>query len=182
MENSNMTGVIDETTGRITGNSRPSWDKTFGDILDVFAARSKCIKYKTAAMVVSGTQIMSFGYNGTFKGCEECSDYWKYYYESPPVSDITSFQEWTSSEEFRKLHREWSKDHEIHAEVNALNWISKRDIDDSYVLYTSYSPCDACAKEIISYGIKKVAYKIKYPSGDAALQRLKNYGIECQQI
>lgn len=166
-------------------NNRPKWDGTFSDILDVFAKRSTCLKYKTAAMIVSGSQIISFGYNGTFSRCTECDAYWLNYYRNTYVAktSVTStFEEWIRTEEFRTLHREWSKNHEIHAEVNALNWISKRNIDDTYILYTTYSPCDACAKAIISYGIKTIKYKHKYPNGEAALVRLIGQGVKCIQI
>lgn len=159
---------------------RPSWDETFRDILEVFAKRSRCLKYKTSAMVVSGSQILAFGYNGTFSKCAECDEYWRQYYLKKRVR--LPFNEWIDSQEFRDIHREWSKVNEIHAEVNALNWISKRDISDSYVLYTYYSPCDACSKEIISYGIKNVRYIYEYPSGQEALTRLKEAGVLCIKI
>lgn len=160
--------------------SRPSWDNTFKDILSVFVKRSRCIKYKTAAMVVNGSQIMSFGYNGTFAKCKECDEYWHQYHTKKRIS--VPFEEWTETKEFRDLHREWSKSNEIHAEVNALNWISKRDINDDYILYTIYSPCDACAKEIISYGIKHIKYIAEYPNGSDALARLITAGVECKKI
>lgn len=160
--------------------TRPSWDKSFGDIINVFAQRSKCLKYKTAAMVVSGTQIMSFGYNGTISKCQECDEYWRSYYLKNRIT--IPYNEWIHSPHFRTLHREWSKVNEVHAEVNALNWISKRDIDNTYVLYTTYSPCDACAKEIIAYGIKYIKFIEEYPSGQDALNQLRSSGVICQKI
>lgn len=160
--------------------SRPTWDKTFSSILNVFAERSKCLKYKTAALVVCGTQIMSFGYNGTFVKCVECDEYWHQYYLKKRIT--TPYADWIKTAEFRELHREWSKTNEIHAEVNALNWISKRDITSDYVLYTMYSPCDACAKEIISYGIKHIKYITEYPSGVDALRRLRDAHVTCEKV
>lgn len=159
---------------------RPSWNKTFKDILEVFTRRSKCLKYKTAAMIVCGSQILSFGYNGAFSKCKECDEYWHQYYLKKRIS--VSFDEWILTKEFRTLHREWSKTNEIHAEVNTLNWISKRDVTDEYILYTTYSPCDACSKEIISYGIKHIRYVYEYPSGADALIRLRDAGVKCIQI
>lgn len=160
--------------------SRPVWDRTFGDILQTLTKRSRCLKYKTAAMIVCKTQIMAFGYNGTFAKHKECDDYWRSYHLKKRIA--TPFDEWIKTREFRELHRDWSRLNEIHAEVNALNWISKRDINDDYVLYTTYSPCDACAKEIISYGIKHIKYEIEYPSGGDALARLRSVGISCDKI
>lgn len=93
---------------------------------------------------------------------------------------IPSFEEWMAQSDTKTHHREWSKANEIHAEANALGWISKND-NAIYTMYTLYSPCDACAKEIIKYKnvIKTVIYKYKYSRGNDALRRLKTAGIIC---
>jgi dCMP deaminase len=162
---------------------RRSWDFTFIEFMEVLAKRSLCLKYKTSALVVKGTQILCMGYNGTFSGRIECCNYWRDYYNRCIFNkEMITYEQFINSDNFRLLHHEWSTANEIHAEVNALNWISKKDIDDSYVLYTLYSPCDNCAKTIISYGIKNVVYKYKYKNGTSALKRLSENGIIYRQI
>jgi dCMP deaminase len=160
--------------------SRPSWDKIFIDILEIIKDRSTCLKIKTAALIVKDTQIISIGYNGTFAKCTECADYW--YEKYKQMNSGMSFDEWLLTREFRDGHREWSKSYEIHAESNALSWISKHD-NCKYIMYSLYSPCDACAKEIIKYKnvIDRVIYKNKYSRGDDALKRLRDMEIPCYQ-
>lgn len=169
---------------------RPLWDQVFSEILEVIAKRSLCLKMQTSALVVRGSQILSIGYNGTFSKHEECCDYWMDYYKdagsielygTTGMSGKPAFEQWLNSEVFKKAHRDWSRDHEIHAEANALKWISKNDIRDC-VMYTLHSPCDACAKDIIAHGIKTVKYKYKYKHGDKALVTLRNAGVQCEQL
>ncbi len=157
---------------------RPTWNKTFMDIVEKIAERSLCLKYKTACIIVDGTQIISIGYNGTQSHCIECSDYWKEYHKD---KDLSIFEEWIQSDNFKDLHREWSKKNEIHAESNALTWISKR-LVNNYTLYTLYSPCDLCAKEILNYGIKNIYYRYQYPSGKDSLKLLEGKGIVIKQV
>lgn len=165
---------------------RPSWDQIFVEFLYSLAKRSLCVKYKTSALVVKNTQILSMGYNGTFEKQVECEAYWNKQYEEfkSLCDDKTNLtlDKWLNSDAVRTAHREWSSSHEVHAEINALNWIPKGSIDPSYVLYTLYSPCDACAKEIISYGIKNVKYRYLYPNGSNALTRLQQNGVSCIRI
>jgi dCMP deaminase len=160
--------------------NRPTWDKIFSDFLILIRQRSLCLKYQTSAMIIKDTQILSIGYNGTLSKCEECKDYWYKYWSQNIL--VLPFDIWVQTDDFKKLHREWSYKHEIHAEINALNWISKNDVNDDYVLYTYYSPCDHCAKTILSYGIKTIKYLFLYPSGDKALDLLKEKGVNMIKI
>ncbi len=158
---------------------RPSWNKTFIDIVEVLAKRSLCLKLKTAAIIVKDTQIISIGYNGTYSKCIECNEFWK---EEHKKNNLTiSFDEWLNTEEFKDMHREWSKLYEVHAEANALANIKRADANNC-VMYTLYAPCDACAKAIKAYGIQLVYYKHKYKHGDDALERLNKLQVSCVQI
>ena len=159
---------------------RPDWHTTFMNITRELSKRSLCLKIKTAAIIVKNTQIIAMGYNGTFSKTTECCDKWKEVWQKRK-EQIMTFKEWIISDEFKDSHRDWSAKEEIHAEANALSNISKKDSKDC-ILYTLYSPCDTCAKEIINYGIKHVYYRIKYSRGDGALERLKGMGVECIQI
>ena len=159
---------------------RPSWDSVFMEFVEILAKRSTCVKMQTAAVITHETQIISIGYNGTFSKSPECLNYWLNLYKK--INLDISFVEWQETDEFKLLHREWAKSEEIHAEANALGWISKFDDTLNYTMYTLYSPCDACAKEIIKYGIGCIYYKYKYKHGDKALERLMMQGIDCQQF
>lgn len=160
---------------------RPTWNMVFMEQLIRLSKRRRCLKIQTAALIAVDTRVVCFGYNGTFAKHTECNDYWRQYYTDYIVG-VASFDEWTRTTMFKDMHREWSKNNEVHAEANALSMISKLDIRDQHVMYTMYSPCDACAKAILSYGLKHIYYKIEYSRGDNALIRLRDAGVTCKKI
>lgn len=196
---SRLSAVIDKTS-----YERPPWHQIFMDRLEVLASRSLCLKMNTAASIVSETQEIASGYNGTFSHHTECVDYWHEYYKQniqnrvelssvdknsgiasgtvdSAVDDMkntyaSTFARWIESDEFRLLHKEWSKANEMHAEANALKMISSRDAKNC-ILYTLYSPCDQCAKDIIAHNIHTVCYRYKYKHGEEALKRLQSCGV-----
>lgn len=174
--------IISDQIG-ITITRRPSWHKTFLDMLEIIKHRSQCLKLQTAAMIVKGTQIISFGYNGTFTGCTECYNYWNnYHYEHRSQLNTCSFNSWLLTDEFKIAHREWSKANEVHAESNAMKWVSKYDIDEKCAMYTLMSPCESCAKEIIAHGLKLVYYKYDYKHGQKALETLRENNVICCKV
>lgn len=136
-------------------------------------------KLNTAAMIVKDNQIISTGINGTFPGHTECIEKWKSYYDEHifKTRSNSTFDKWINTDQFRQLHREWSRKYEIHAEANCLRWLPPN--DDNYVLYTLYSPCDLCAKDIVTHNIKTIYYKYLYKHGEEALNTLAEYGIKC---
>ena len=64
-----------------------------------------------------------------------------------------------------------------------MSYVSKHD-NIKYKLYTLYSPCDSCAKEIVKYKniIDIVIYKHVYPRGVDALRYLKKHEVNYMQI
>lgn len=159
--------------------SRPSWHQIFMDILNVIIKRCKCIKLQTSAIVVRDTQIIAIGYNGTFSHHVECQDYWRNYHNKKDIQ--IPFDKWIKTPDFGHKHRIWSLSNEIHAEANALRYIEKN-IGHECIMYTLYSPCLYCAKDIIAHGISKVYYKYKYKHGDEPIVTLHLAGIPCVQI
>jgi len=162
-------------------NVRAEWHDVFINTLESIAKRSRCVKIQTAALIALDSQILAIGYNGTFSKHTECCDYWLNVYnkQHTGIFDKQQFIDWLYSDKIRSAHREWSTANEIHAEANALTWINKRDITDKHIMYTLYSPCSACAKAIMSYGIKTVYYKHIYTRGHDALTLLKKSGVTC---
>lgn len=122
-----------------TGRRAP-WSTVFYNILTAISQRSSCLKHKVAACVVRNTQIISIGYNGTAAGQPECCDLW----------DV-------NHPDFKEQHRKWSAANEIHAEINALNYVSKFSSFDCNLICL-YLPCVACAKHISGHSIRTVCY------------------------
>ncbi len=163
---------------------RVEWPRVFMQMCLILRNRSVCVKYRTSAIVVKDSQIIGIGYNGTISKLEECCEHWDDYWQRNNIA--IPYADWVKTDDFRKLHSEWSNLNEIHAEVNALNWVTKSLIDDTCALYTYYSPCEQCAKQILAYGIKTLYYYEVYPGktgkGVDGLKFLAEKGITCSQI
>ena len=63
---------------------------------------SKCVSKKVGAIIVKNNRIISMGYNGTPRGVKNCCE----------IFDESNFD--------REEHHQWSKNSEIHAEMNAI--------------------------------------------------------------
>ncbi len=118
---------------------RPSWADTWFEMCFALARRSTCWKHQTAAILVDqNNRQVSAGYNGVPAGESHCCDS----FLRDPIE-----------------HREWSREHEIHAEMNVLLYLSRypRAYDPATsTLYTLMSPCADCAKAIHAAGIGSV--------------------------
>jgi dCMP deaminase len=109
--------------------------------------QSKCVSKQVGAVIVLDGRIVSTGYNGTPKGYKNCNEQFPNY--DPKID--------------REAHHEWSKIHEIHAEVNAIAFAARNDIGiEGSDIYTILQPCDECLKIIIAAGIKKIYYVYPY--------------------
>lgn len=101
------------------------------------AKLSKCNRKKVGAVLVSSDlkNILSFGYNGTVSGFDNCCE---------DDDGVT-------------------KREVLHAESNAITKMAKstESTMDS-VLFITLSPCFECAKLIIQSGIKMVIYNEEY--------------------
>jgi len=53
---------------------RPSWDEYFMQVANVVKSRSTCLSSAKGAVLVSGRQIVSTGYNGTPAGTRHCDE------------------------------------------------------------------------------------------------------------
>jgi dCMP deaminase len=71
----------------------------------------------------------------------------------------------------------------LHAEENAMLFLSKSDLIDS-VLYVTLIPCISCVKKIIQCGIKKVIYLQDYNIDltELSLNMLNETGIIVEKI
>lgn len=117
-------------------------DKIFIDIATEISKASKCISKQVGAIIVKDGRILSTGYNGTPAGYTNCSDY---------------------NKEYTPEHHLWSKQYEIHAEMNAIIWAARTGISiEGATLYCTYEPCNECTKNIAASGIKKVVYLKSY--------------------
>ena len=140
-----------------------SWDEYFMGLAHLSALRSKDPNTQVGACIVDNEhKVVSIGYNGMPRGCDD---------ESMPWQREGGFLETKYA-------------YVVHAELNAiLN--SPRSLKDC-TIYVSLFPCNECAKAIIQSGIKKVIYESdKYATADnviASKKMLNEAGVTLEQL
>jgi dCMP deaminase len=111
----------------------------------LFAEKSHCVSHHVGAVIVKDRRIIVTAYNGTPENLPNCDE----------VFDKNNFN--------REEHHIWSKDNEIHAEMNAISFAAKNLVDiDGADMYVTISPCNDCLKNIIPSGIKNIYYLYLY--------------------
>lgn len=140
-----------------------NWDEYFMGLAHLSALRSKDPNTQVGACIVdSDNKVVSIGYNGMPRGCDD--------------KDMP----WGREGGFKDTKYAYV----VHAELNAiLN--SPRSLKDT-ILYVSLFPCNECAKAIIQSGIKKIYYESdKYNGTDGNVVSKAMFdkaGVEYKQL
>lgn len=110
------------------------WDLRFIELAELISTWSKDTT-KVGAVIVSGKQILTTGYNGFPKGVEDSLE--------------------------RINDRETKLRLTVHAEMNAILQASQHGINitGSTIYIFGRMPCKECAKHIVASGIKQVVFK-----------------------
>lgn len=117
------------------------------------AQMSHAQRSKVGAILVKDNNIMSFGYNGTPSGSNNCCE----------VDNVT-------------------KPDVLHAESNAIcKMAQSTNSSQGATLYVTLSPCFECAKLIIQSGIKRVVFKEKYRDTSSIIF-LQDNNVKVEQI
>lgn len=143
-----------------------SFDKIFMNLAEDLAQKSHCVKAKVGAVLTKDTRIISIGYNGPPAGTHNCDEEW-------PIEGCA-----------RDSRNSCSL--ALHAEENAILYAVKNgsQIKDA-TLYCTLSPCIACARLILTSGIKHVYFKNSYANykgleSDEGVDFLNRFGVECK--
>ena len=127
--------------------------KVYMEVAYQFAKCSYAERRQVGAVIVKDGQIISFGYNGTPNGFDNCCE----------VDDTT-------------------KREVLHAESNAISKVAQSTISSTgATLYVTTSPCFDCSKLIIQSGIKKVYWTEAYRDL-SGIELLKKANIEVERI
>ena len=121
---------------------KPDWD-TWLDMADLYASRmSGCKKVSVGSVIVgnNSTTVMGFGANRAIP--DLCT-----------VTECMRIQKYGNND---KTHRGPGDCRAIHSEVDAICNASAP-VRGATIYVTRY-PCEACARAIVSAGIKKVIY------------------------
>lgn len=140
-------------------------DKTFINIAKEIGALSYCTRSKVGAVLVKDGNIISFGYNGTPAGMDNCCEDKKYMdadssaYMDPEWIDVT----WPLKDDNGHRHSLITKSAVVHAESNAILKAAKSGHAVSgSTLYLTLSPCLDCCKLILQSGVERVVYLEEY--------------------
>ena len=143
---------------------KPGFDDIYMNLAVDLAARSHCVRAQVGAVLTKDTRIISIGYNGPPAGTHNCDEEW-------PDSGCARDSKGSCSLA-------------LHAEENAILYAARNGSRlEGGTLYTTLSPCIACARLILSSGIKVVFYKDSYAEykglpSDEGVDFLKRFGVE----
>ncbi|WP_214826445.1 deoxycytidylate deaminase [Exiguobacterium algae] len=171
------------------------WDETWLLFADMMANRhSKCASKSVACVIVKDEKPISIGLNGTPSGHTNCNEiYMKrtdgFYKRAEAMTeselDLLDEQVRLVHEGTLYLkctdpydHHNWSKQHEIHAEINAIGKLAA-DSTNAFgaTAYVTHSPCHACSLALIASRVSRVVYAVGYEHGDG-LELMRESGIE----
>lgn len=156
----------------MSSSSRPSRDEMLMEMAKVAASRSTCSRAQVGVVIAHEGRVLSTGYNGAPAGMAHCDHMCDCGWKEVKLDGIkladahaagcARFQPCLIS---------------VHAEANAIAYAARHGTRLQWsTLYTTWSPCNACAQLIINAGIKEVVYGQNYrdPSG---LELLRNAAV-----
>jgi len=147
---------------------KPSFEHIFMNLAADLAQRSHCVKAQVGAVLAKDTRIISIGYNGPPSGTHNCDEEW------PGVGCARDSKGSCSLA--------------LHAEENAILYAVKNGARlEGATLYTTLSPCLACARLIYSAGVKQVYYRYSYAeykglSSDEGVDFLNRFGVNTEKF
>jgi dCMP deaminase len=157
-------------------------------ICDGASNLSHCNRAKVGAVIVKDDNIISWGYNGTPEGFDNCCedkilmpvDYpqWN------SLEDIEAEYPFTETDERGNIvrYKLSTKNDVLHAEMNAILKLAASDENSQgATLFCTFSPCEICSILIIKAKIKEVYYRKIYRT-TKGLQNLRKAGIKLVQV
>lgn len=147
---------------------KPSFDDIFMNLATDLSARSHCVRAQVGAVLTKDTRIISIGYNGPPAGTHNCDEEW--------------------GKEGCSKDSKGSCSLALHAEQNAILYAAKNGSKlEGSTLYTTLSPCIACARLILSAGIQKVYFRHSYAKykglpSDEGVDFLRKFGVEVLEM
>lgn len=128
---------------------------TMMNIAKEVSKMSTCRKLSVGAVITSEDfRILSTGYNGSLSGKVHCADYWRE----------------VDEETFKLHHHDWSYENEIHAEMNAIFQLYRKEVN--MILFCTAIPCINCAKSLLAIGVNDY-YLLPTMRRDNGLELLK---------
>lgn len=162
-------------------SKQQKWDQTWMKLaIEMAQTHSKCASHRVACVLVKDDKPISIGVNGTIPGATNCNEIFM------KVHGIWHTRVSADGNYFKcddQLdHHHWSKENEIHAEINALAKVAKsHESSEGATAYVTLSPCRACALSMIASGIKRVVYLNTYDKSDS-FELFRQAGVELKKL
>ena len=122
------------------------------------AKKSKAVRAKVGAVLVTKTGIIIPGYNGTPSGTDNACE------ETAIDGGLIT------------------KPEVLHAELNTIMKAAREGVSVlGSTVYVTLSPCLPCSAMLLQAGISRLIYKDKYRD-NSGVEYLQKYGIECHQM
>jgi dCMP deaminase len=138
--------------------TRISRDQMLMEMAIIASKRSTCNRRHVGAIIAIDGRPVSVGYAGAPAGLPHCLD----------EGCLTGLEGGCIRTQ--------------HAEANAIAFAARKGIaTENATIYTTVSPCLACAKLVINAGIVEVWYLEQYRKTDG-LELLDKLGIACEQL
>ena len=127
-------------------DTRPTWDRTWLDVAETEAKRSRCSRAQMGAVIVSkDNHVIATGYNGPAADWPESGECINWCERAQGKAPLDNLYDACPS---------------IHAEANALLYVDRsRSLGGT--IYIVSAPCMQCAKLISNSGIAKVVCRVK---------------------
>jgi len=150
--------------------SRPNWDEYFMKTAISAASRSSCYHVNAGAVITLDNRILGTGYNGASRrdnclqlgGCDKNAKSGKSYVETLGSGLCIG----------------------VHAELNALAYMTAPFDRSRLKIYATVLPCNGCAKTLVSNGIETVVFKSFYNERerDHVLEEFGRAGVKVQRL
>jgi dCMP deaminase len=128
------------------------------EVAKIFAERSTCLRKQVGCVVVRDRRIIVTAYNGAPPNMPHCGQD-----GALPCADTGC-------------------ENTTHAEANAIAWAARQGSSlEGCDVYTTLSPCLACAKLFIAAGVKRVWYCDEYRNADG-LELLHRAGVDLGRV
>ena len=166
-----------EALALIRRKKQDKLDKVFIEIAKQIGTLSYCTRAKVGAVLVKSGNVISFGYNGTPSGMDNCCEDKVYMNGSEggwidPETILTKYPFEDDNERFRLV----SKSEVLHAESNCILKAAKMGLStDGATMYLTLSPCKDCAKLILQSGVKRVVYLDLFYRDNGSVEFLKQF-------
>jgi dCMP deaminase len=157
--------AIDKTKSDYWKSIRPNWHEHFLEIAITVAKRSSCRYIHTGTVIVKNKRIIATGYNGRAPSFKE-----------------NCLEDMCEKDRRGVIGKNSRSCLGGHAETNALLQPTVESKENA-TLYTVYSPCYSCAKQIAAAKISEVIYYKKYEDEfDDVEQYFQRAGISLKQV